>query len=118
MFNPSAIFFLPGTQGMGVVDSGYSRILIFDPYGTGSWLDTTAVSPSATYVFGHPSVGGNGIAGISHTDTKSLIPNDGSPLAAAGTLNNPQAAVLYNNELYVADWKNNRVIVLPWQTGN
>src|ERR1019366_5710968 len=32
MWNPSAIFFLPGTQGMGVVDSNYSRILIFDPY--------------------------------------------------------------------------------------
>jgi uncharacterized protein (TIGR03437 family) len=114
MANPSAIFFLPGTQGMGVVDSGFSRILIFDPYGSGSWLDTTAVSPSATYVFGHST----GIAGISSTDTKSLIANDGSAQAAAGTLNNPQAAVFFNNELYVADWKNNRVTVLPWQSGN
>ena len=68
MFSPSAIFFLPGTQGMGVVDSGYSRILIFDPYD--QWPDAaTAVSPSAKAVFGHSS----GIAGISSTDTKSLV---------------------------------------------
>jgi uncharacterized protein (TIGR03437 family) len=113
MYSPSAIFFLPGTQGMGVVDSGYSRILIFDPYE--KWPDaTTATSPSAKAVFGHAS----GIGGISHTDTKSLVANDGNPLAAAGTLNAPQAAVFFNNELYVADWQNNRVVVLPWGTGN
>src|SRR6185295_653031 len=29
MNGPSGIFFLPGTQGMAVVDTGYSRILIF-----------------------------------------------------------------------------------------
>src|ERR1035438_5968171 len=114
MFNPSAIFFLPGTQGMAVVDSGYSRILIFDPYGSGSWLDSTLISPAAIAVFGHAT----GIGGISSTDKKSLYPNDGSPLAAAGTLNNPQAAVFFNNELYVADWQNNRVVVLPWQSGS
>jgi uncharacterized protein (TIGR03437 family) len=113
MSGPSAIFFLPGTQGMCVLDSGYSRILIFDPYD--QWPDpATAVSPSAKALFGHTS----GIGGISHTDTKSLVANDGNPLAAASTLNNPQAAVLVNNELYVADYKNNRVIVLPLQTGN
>jgi uncharacterized protein (TIGR03437 family) len=113
MAGPSAIFFLPGTQGIGVVDSGFSRILIFDPYD--QWPDpATAVSPSAKAVFGHTS----GIAGISHTDTKSLVSNDGNPQAAAGTLAFPQAAVLVNNELYVADTANNRVTVLPLQTGN
>jgi uncharacterized protein (TIGR03437 family) len=113
MAGPSAIFFLPGTQGIGVLDSGYSRILIFDPYD--QWPDpATAVSPSAKALFGHSS----GIGGINHNDTKSLAPNDGNPLASASTLNNPQAAVLFNNELYVADWKNNRVIVLPLQNGN
>jgi uncharacterized protein (TIGR03437 family) len=113
MWNPSAIFFLPGTQGMGVVDSNYSRILIFDPYE--KWPDaTTATSPSAKAVFGHAS----GIAGISSTDKKSLNSNDGNPLAAANTLSFPQAAVFVNNELYVADWQNNRVVVLPWQSSN
>lgn len=127
MFSPTAIFFLPGAQGMGVVDSGFSRILIFDPYDTGSWLDATAVSPSAKALFGHSS----GIGGISSTDTKSLVSNDGNPQAGASTLAGPvtsngsvvsrlgpQAAVFYNNELYVADTSNNRVVVLPWQTGN
>ena len=113
MSSPSAIFFLPGTQGMGVVDSGFSRILLFNPYD--QWPDpATAVSPSAIHVFGHSS----DIAGINHLDNKSLYPNDGNPQASALTLANPQAAVLVNNELYVADYKNNRVVVLPWQTGN
>src|ERR1017187_3744209 len=113
MWNPSAIFFLPGTQGMGVVDSNYSRILIFDPYE--KWPDpATATSPSAKAVFGHAS----GIAGISHTDLKSLVSNDGNSLAAANTLSFPQGAVFFNNELYVADWQNNRVVVLPWQSSN
>ncbi len=113
MLNPSAIFFLPGTQGIGVVDSGYSRILIFDPYE--KWPDiATAISPSAKAVFGHAS----GIGGISHTDTKSLVSNDGNPLAAANTLSFPQAAAFVNNELYVADSQNNRVVVLPWGSSN
>jgi uncharacterized protein (TIGR03437 family) len=113
MWSPSAIFFLPGTQGMGVVDSNYSRILIFDPYE--KWPDpATATSPSAKAVFGHAS----GIGGISHTDLKSLVSNDGNPLAAANTLSFPQAAVFFNNELYVADAQNHRVVVLPWQSGN
>ncbi len=113
MAGPSAVFFLPGTQGMGVVDSGYSRILIFDGYD--QWpAAATAVSPSAKALFGHST----GISGISSTDNKSLIANDGNPQASSLTLSNPQAAVFVNNELYVADWKNNRVIVFPWQTGN
>jgi uncharacterized protein (TIGR03437 family) len=113
MANPTAIFFLPGTQGMAVMDSGYSRILIFDPYD--QWPDAaTAVSPSAKALFGHTS----GIGGISSNDSKSLIANDGNPQASASTLARPQAAVLVNSELYVADTANNRVTVLPVQTGN
>src|SRR5260370_10261709 len=109
MFSPSAIFFLPGTQGMGVVDSGYSRILIFDPYD--QWPDSaTAVSPSAKAVFGHTS----GVSGINHNDAKSLVSNDGNPLASGTTLAvrqnaigvdtgrpGPPSAVFANNELDV-----------------
>jgi uncharacterized protein (TIGR03437 family) len=128
MFNPTAIFFVPGPQGatqaMGVVDSGYARILIFDPYD--KWPDAaTAISPSAKAAFGHSIP----ITAIDHTDGKSLISNDGSALASAVTLatsydsngkpiGGAQAAVLLNNELYVADTNNNRVIVLPFQSGN
>jgi uncharacterized protein (TIGR03437 family) len=112
MNGPSAIFFLPGTQGMGVVDSGYHRILIFAPYD--QWPDVaTATSPSATYVVGHAS----GISGIKSTDTKSLNPNDGNPLPSAATFSNPQSAMFVNNELYVTDTGNNRVVVLPLSNG-
>ena len=108
MNGPSAVFFLPGTQGIGVLDSGYHRILIFDPYD--QWPDVaTATSPSAKFVVGHAS----GISGIKSTDTKSLNPNDGNPLPSAATFSGPQAAVFVNNELYVADTGNNRVVVLP-----
>ena len=128
MFNPTAIFFVPGPQGatqaMGVVDSGYARILIFDPYD--KWPDAaTAISPSAKAAFGHSIP----ITAIDHTDGKSLISNDGSALASAVTvatsydsngkpISGAQAAVLLNNELYVTDTNNNRVIVLPFQSGN
>ena len=112
MASPAAIFFLPGTQGMGVVDSGFSRILIFDPYE--KWDPDPLISPSAKAVFGHSS----GIGGISRTDGKSLVANDGNPLPSNLTLSNSQAAAWANNELYVADTANHRVTVLPWQTGN
>jgi uncharacterized protein (TIGR03437 family) len=119
MFNPSAIFFVPGatsaTQGIGVVD-GYSRILIFDPYNTGSWLDSTLFSPAATYVYGHSTTIANQ---RSTPPSTSLYPNDGSQQSAANTLSRPQAAVFDDStsQLYVADTSNNRVIVLPWQSG-
>ena len=63
-----------------MVDSGFSRILIFDTYD--KWDPDPLVSPSAKALYGHAS----GIGGISSTDTKSLIANDGNPQAGAGTL--------------------------------
>ena len=52
MNSPSGIFFLPGTQGMGVVDTGYHRILLFAPYD--QWPDPSiSPSPIATGEFGH-----------------------------------------------------------------
>jgi uncharacterized protein (TIGR03437 family) len=112
MRSPSAVFFLPGTQGIGVLDTFYSRILIFDPYD--QWPDvSTATSPSAKFVVGHAS----GVSGIKSTDAKSLNPNDGNPLPSTSTFYYPQSAVFANNELYVADTANNRVIVMPLQNG-
>jgi uncharacterized protein (TIGR03437 family) len=112
MNSPSAIFFLPGTQGIGVLDSGYHRVLIFDPYD--QWPDVaTATSPSAKFVVGHSS----GISGIRSTDAKSLNSNDGNPLPSTSTFSSPQAAVFVNNELYVADSGNNRMVVMPLQNG-
>jgi uncharacterized protein (TIGR03437 family) len=114
MYGPSDIFFLPGSQGMGVVDSGYSRILLFDAFE--NWPDqSTQFSPSAKAVIGHSS----GVTGINSHDQRSLVANDGLALgfqSSASTFSNPQAAVFFNNELFVADAGNNRIVVLPYQT--
>jgi uncharacterized protein (TIGR03437 family) len=115
MAGASDIFFLPGTQGMGVVDSGFHRILLFDTYD--NWPDTaTAFSPSAKAVIGHAS----GISGINTKDQKSIVANDGNAqgsLSSASTFFAPQAAVFLNNELFIADSGNNRVMVMPYQNG-
>src|SRR5205085_10938435 len=112
MASPSAIFFLPGNQGMGVVDTGFSRILLFDPFD--QWPGTdTAISPPARSVVGHSI----SLAILRVTDTKSLVANDGNPQSSAGTFSGPSAAVFFNNELYVVDSGNNRVVVLPLQSG-
>jgi uncharacterized protein (TIGR03437 family) len=112
MNGPSSIFFLPGTQGLGVVDGGFHRILLFAPFD--QWPDpTVSTSPSATGEFGHIA----GLAGITNSDTKSLNPNDGNPQSAATTLFSPQSAIFFNNELYVAYAGNNRVVVLPFSSG-
>jgi uncharacterized protein (TIGR03437 family) len=108
----SDIFFLPGTDGMGVVDANFHRIMIFDVFD--KWPDpTTAISPSAKIIVGHAS----GVLGINSRDQKSLVSNDGNPTSSPSTFSVPEAAIFFNNELYLADAGNNRVIVLPYATG-
>ena len=110
MNGPNSIFFLPGNQGMGVVDTNWSRILIFDPYE--QWPDpSTANSPSAKAV-----VGQGGLY-VNPDGTSATTPNDGHPRSSEQTLAFPTGAVFYNNELYVADSGNHRVMVLPLANG-
>ena len=76
MNSPNSIFFLPGNQGMGVVDSNWSRILIFDPYE--QWPDPgTATSPSAKAV-----VGQGGIY-VKPDGTAAIQANAGNPRSSA-----------------------------------
>ena len=109
MNSPSAVFFLPGNQGMGVLDTGLNRILIFDPFE--SWPPvTTATSPSAKAVIGQ--------TGFLNADgSQATLANSGNPRSSAATLSHPSGAFLANNELFVADSTNNRVIVMPLQNG-
>jgi uncharacterized protein (TIGR03437 family) len=94
---------------MGVLDSLYHRILIFDAYE--QWPDESVqFSPSARAVVGHQT----GIGGINRLDGKSLAANDGNPRSSPSTFSNPQAAVFLNSELFVADYQNNRIVVLPY----
>ncbi|HKA00195.1 MAG TPA: hypothetical protein VKE70_26975, partial [Candidatus Solibacter sp.] len=108
----SDIFFLPGTQGVGILDAGFHRIMVFPTFD--NWPDVaTAFSPSAIAIVGHAS----GITGINQRDQKSLVANDGNPTSSASSLSSPQGALLVNNELYVADAGNHRVIVMPLSGG-
>jgi uncharacterized protein (TIGR03437 family) len=103
--NPGGIFFLPGTQGMGVLDSFSNRILIFDPYD--QWPDqNTQFSPQAKAAVGQQG---------SFTLRSK---NSGNPRPSESTLLNPVAATFVNNELYISDSGNNRVIVMPFQNGS
>jgi uncharacterized protein (TIGR03437 family) len=102
--DPSGVFLLPSGQ-VGVLDSASSRILLYPPYE--QWPDAL-VSPAATQV-------------IAQTDFTGHNPN-GAPTGAtyvpapsASTLYFPTASLLFNNELYVSDSGNNRLIVLPAQ---
>lgn len=82
-------------DNLGVVDQGWSRIAIFDPYDQWPADSPTASSPSARTEIGQESFGAN----------------KGS--AAANGLRSPAQAVAAGNELFVADTFNNRVVVFP-----
>ena len=100
---PEGIFFT-GTQ-VGVLDSGYSRILLFPPFE--QWpATTTQVSPSAAAVMGQNS------------DFTALLPNNEAstgrfvPAPSASVFWAPFAAAFANNLLYLADTGNNRALVI------
>jgi uncharacterized protein (TIGR03437 family) len=106
------IFFLPGTQGIGILDANFHRIMIFDVYD--NWPDaSTAISPSAKAIVGHAT----GVTGINSKDQKSLVGNDGNPTSSPITFSSPESATFFNNELYMVDAGNNRVVVLPYSNG-
>jgi uncharacterized protein (TIGR03437 family) len=104
MDDPESMFFT-GSQ-LGVVDSGYSRILLFPPFE--QWPAVAAqISPAATAVMGQNS------------DFTELLPNNQAstatfiPAPTASVFNLPLAAVFANNRLYVADSGNNRLLAIP-----
>jgi uncharacterized protein (TIGR03437 family) len=84
-----------------VVDSGNSRILLFDPFE--QW-PTDQTSPSAT-----PSQGPVGQVGF----TAGKPNRGGSPEPGPNTLNAPSGAVASATELFVVDSGNNRLLVFP-----
>jgi uncharacterized protein (TIGR03437 family) len=102
----SSVFFLPNDQGIGVVDKGHNRVLIFPPYD--QWTDPL-VAPPAVSVAGQNGDFTNGSPNNAPAGATYVPP------ATAGTMALPVASLLWNNELYLADTGNNRVIVLPLQ---
>lgn len=80
---------------LGVLDQGWSRISIFDPFDQWPADSPTASSPAARTEIGEPD----------------LSTNKGS--AAANGLRSPAGAAFSGAELFVADSFNNRVVVFP-----
>jgi uncharacterized protein (TIGR03437 family) len=107
---PEGLFFLADSS-VGVVDSGYNRILIFPPYS--KWpAQSTSFSPQASYVVGQS---GFTTFGANGTTSATAI----TPPANSGSLYLPGGAVYYSasNQLFVADTNNNRVLAFSLVSG-
>ena len=101
MIDPEGLLMVSGNIP-AVVDAASHRILLFDPYE--QWPDeATTYSPMARTVIGQ----GN--------DFSIRKANNGQPEPSPSTLSSPIAAALANNELFVADSGNHRVVVLPYE---
>ena len=110
--DPEGVFFLPGNSGVGVVDSVYSRILLFGP--AANWPDVTSggQAPVATAVIGQTTLSQN-----------NIYPNQATaanvyPPASRNTLWSPTGVYFSGTELFVADSGNNRLVVLPFSGGS
>jgi uncharacterized protein (TIGR03437 family) len=101
---PTGIFILAGDV-VGVIDSGLHRIMVFPNFN--SWQPSLTVpSPQANAVFGQAN---------DFTIAKSLA-NHGNPESSNATFAAPLfAATTKNNELFLADSANHRVLVMPFQ---
>lgn len=113
MYDPEDVFFLPpdanGNQSVGVVDSGYNRILIFPPYS--QWPAQSALfSPEATSVLGQTGFANTNLY-ANGVSSSTIV----TPAPTASSIASPHAAVFLpaTNELFIADSGNNRVTVMP-----
>lgn len=103
----AGIFFLEGK--VGVLDTGYSRILLFDSFE--KWPDAnTTFSPLATTVAGQNSY----LDVNPNASPSSSI----APAASPSAMYQPTAAVFSGSELFVADTLNHRAVVLPLAGGS
>lgn len=98
LFNPEAVF--ANSSGIFVVDSGTNRIVRYDPFE--QWPEETQLlpSPPAKAVFGQP-------------DLLSFRGNRGATQASENGFQTPTGVAVANNELYLADSGNNRVLIMP-----
>ena len=106
VLSPTAFFFLSGgASGVGLVDSGYNRIMIFPNFG--NW-PTDGTPPLGT-ALGQPST------------CPTLWPNQACKAANNGNLpgpsnfvfSNPEGMAYTGTDLFLADSGNNRVLDLP-----
>ena len=102
---PQGIFML-GNRPC-VVDTGNSRIMLFDPFEQWPAESATQFSPNAT-----TSQGAIGQVGF----TAGKPNRGGQPEPGPNTLSQPTAAVVSGSELFVVDSGNNRLLVFPTAT--
>lgn len=96
-FNASPTgLFLVGNQ-LGVADSLNSRLLLFRP--PDQWTADTLSQQASDE--------------IGQKDLFTGTVNQGQPMPGPGTLARPAAAAYANNELFVADTSNHRLLVMP-----
>ena len=115
---PNGIFFLPDGK-IGIVDTGYNRLLIFPAYA--NWpSESTQYSPNAIAVVGQGSSTNFTNLSPNNAQSKGLLASGATPPATGSTLYAPSAAVFLasTNELFVTDASNNRMIVLPVGSGD
>lgn len=106
LFGPEGVVMLGNRPA--VIDTTAHRIIIFPPFE--QWPAETTDMPSPR------ALATGGLIGQSafQLDNKA---NRNQPEPSSSSLANPVAAVLYNDELFVADAGNNRLLVFPQQSG-
>jgi uncharacterized protein (TIGR03437 family) len=108
MINPQGIIVLPNNQGIGVVDTQSSRIMLFPPYTL--WPSASAsFSPQAFAIIGQAN------SCAAYPGEACRAANNGNPSPSASTLANPSGVALVGTDLLIADAGNNRVIGMPQQ---
>jgi len=110
MHSPSSIFFFPD-QSVGVVDSGFNRILIFPPFSQWTQTPQQAIQPGGVVgqSLDFTSVNANGSRLTAFTGLSTPPPSN-------QTFWSPTTAVLLpgtNPTLFVSDTSNNRVLRMP-----
>jgi uncharacterized protein (TIGR03437 family) len=105
-YAPSGLFFPTGSaSGVGVVDAGYHRIMLFPPFA--NW-PTDGSPPAATAILGQPNT-------ICPLAAGTCKPNNGNPQPSNSVFSSPAGVAYSGTDLYVADTGNNRVLDLPQQ---
>jgi uncharacterized protein (TIGR03437 family) len=110
MINPQGIVMLPNNQGIAVVDTQSSRVLIFPPITL--WDSNTANPPQATSVIGQA----NGC--LAYPAQACRARNNGGPSPSSSTLALPSAVAVAGTDLLIVDAGNNRVVGMPQQAGS
>ena len=97
-FAPSVGGLFVMNNGVGVADTRYNRLLVFNPL---SQFTSNVLTQQAQIVFGQPNF-------------SVALANQGLPEPSASTLLGPTAVAVTGTQLFIADSGNNRVLAVPY----